>query len=343
MSLLEREYAIRALAHLPKFRQVTGSDFKLNCRCPICGDSQKDMHKARFWAYPTKDGTSMRVHCFNCDVDMYLSKYLKEYEEDLYREYLLEWRKEQALGKTSAPKVEISEKIKAKMPVIERLDFCERLDRLSEDHPIVKYVKNRCIPQNVWHRLWFTMQWPALCNSIKPGTYANETNEPRLVIPIYNSNKEIESFQGRTLRKDAPQKYITIKSHDDATKIYGLDTVDARQRVWVMEGPIDSLFVPNAIAITGGSLDLNMVPFKETRVWVMDSEQRHPDTIKRMTRLIEAGESVVFWDKAPWPSKDINDMVKDDGATPEEILAYMNANISQGLMAKMRLSRYARA
>lgn len=343
MSYVDKEFAVRALSFQSKFRQVSGSNFKLNCRCPICGDSQKDPNKARFWAYPTKDGDAVRVHCFNCDEDMFLSKYLKEYESDLYREYLVEKRKEQAFGRQQVAKVEVSEKLNAKMPVIEKLNFCERLDRLPVEHPIVKYVKGRCIPEARWDRLWFTMQWPALVNSVNPGTYKNETNEPRLVIPIFNSNKEIESFQGRALRKDAPQKYITIKVHDDATKIYGLDTADSRHIVWVMEGPIDSLFIPNAIAITGGSLDLNTVPFAETRVWVMDSEQRHPDTIKRMTRLIEAGEKVVFWDKAPWPSKDINEMIQDDGATPEAILTYMKENIASGLMAKMRLSKYSRA
>lgn len=342
MNLVDREFALRAFQHLPKFRQVSGSDFKLNARCPICGDSQKDEHKARFWAYPAKDG-NMRVHCFNCEADYWLSKYLKEFEEDLYREYILEIRKEKTFAKPERKEVEVSDKFKAKMPVIEKLEYCTRLDRLQPDHPIIKYVRSRFIPENQWHRLWFTMQWPALVNSVKPGTYSNETNEPRLVIPIFNSNKDIESFQGRALRKDAPQKYITIKAHDDATKIYGLDTVDERKRVWVMEGPIDSLFIPNSIAITGGSMDLNIVPFKETRVWVMDNEARKPDTIKRMTKLVNAGERILFWDKAPWPSKDINDMIKDDGATPEQILDYMNKNTEQGLMAKMRLSRYARS
>lgn len=341
MSWVNKEFAIRALSHLPKFRQVNGSVFKLNCRCNVCGDSEKNIHKARFWAFETKTG-DIRLHCFNCAYSDWLSKYLKEYEEELYREYLLEWRKEQSLGRTQQPAVEVSEKIKAKMPTIEKLEFCERLDKLPETHPIVKYVANRKIPKERWNRLWFTNNWQALCNSIKPGTYANEKNEPRLVIPIYNVNKEIESFQGRALRKDAPQKYITIKSNEDATKIYGLDTADDRKRVWVMEGPIDSLFIPNAIAITGGQIALDVVPFKETRVWVMDSEQRHKDTIKRMERLIEAGERIVFWDKSPWPSKDINEMIINDGATVENILEYMNANIAQGLMAKMRLSRYAR-
>lgn len=341
MSWVDKEFAIRAFSHMPRFRQVPGSDFKINCRCPICGDSLKDSHKARFWAYPSKDGDSIRIHCFNCDVDMWLKKYLQEYDEELYREYIMEKRKEQVFSKP-VPKIEISDKFKAKMPIIEKLEFCERLDKLPDEHPIIKYVQTRCIPRNRWNRLWFTMQWPALCNSIKPGTYKNETNEPRLVIPIFNSNKEIESFQGRALRKDAPQKYITIKAHDEATKIYGLDTVDERHTVWVLEGPIDSLFIPNSIAITGGQLSLDVVPFKETRIWVMDAEARHPDTIKRMKRLIEAGERIVFWDRAPWPSKDINEMIQDDGATPEQVLEYMKSNNEQGLMARMRFSKYAK-
>ncbi|AZV01084.1 DNA primase subunit [Escherichia phage vB_EcoM_005] len=84
MSFVDREFALRAFQTLPKFRQVTGSDFKLNARCPICGDSQKDEHKARFWAYPVNDGGIM-LHCFNCDASLGIKKYLYEYEPDLYR------------------------------------------------------------------------------------------------------------------------------------------------------------------------------------------------------------------------------------------------------------------
>lgn len=338
MNFVDYEFAERALSVLPRYRRLSGTSFKLNCRCPICGDSKKNEMKARFWCFDTDNG--LRVGCFNCDYKAWFSKFLKEHDESLYREYLLERRKESMYQ----PKVkkEPSEKFKAKMPVIQSLPNCDRLDKLPLDHPIVKYVKSRFIPENKWNRLWFTMQWPALANSVNPGTYKDEKNEPRLVIPIFSRTGEIESFQGRALRKDAPQKYITIKAHDQATKIYGLDTVDESKLVWVMEGPIDSLFVPNSIAITGGSMDLNTVPFKGNRAWIMDNEPRHPDTVKRMKRLIDAGERIVFWDKAPWPSKDINDMIIDDGAKPEEILSYMNMNIASGLLAKMRMSHYAK-
>lgn len=57
-----------------------------------------------------------------------------------------------------------------------------------------------------------------MVNSIAPGTYKKEISEPRLVIPIYNANGKAESFQGRALKKDAPQKYITIKAYPEATK-----------------------------------------------------------------------------------------------------------------------------
>ena len=74
----------------------------------------------------------------------------------------------------------------------------------------------------------------------------------------------------------------------------------------------------------------------------MDNEPRHPDTIARMKRLVDAGERVMFWDRAPWRSKDVNDMVMKENATPQEILEYMKQNISSGLHAKMRLSRYSK-
>lgn len=339
-SWVDNEFAERLLCTFPRFRRVSAVPFKLNCRCPICGDSAKDEFKARFWAYEHKKSGLLRVHCFNCDEDLLFSKFLQNQDESLYREYVMEKRKERLFtsGTKEPTNTGPSEKITSKL-VIEKLDYCERLDRLPKDHPIVRYVKNRRIPESKWNRLWFTTQWPALCNSIKPGTYAKELNEPRLVIPIYNKDKKMESFQGRALRKDAPQKYITIKAHDDATKIYGLDTVDGTKDVFAMEGPIDSLFLDNAIAITGGSLDLNTVPFKDTRIWVLDNEPRHPDTAKRVKKLVEAGERVAFWDKAPWKSKDVNDMVMKENADPHEIKEYLLANTESGLMAKLRMNR----
>jgi hypothetical protein len=224
--------------------------------------------------------------------------------------------------------------------IIEKLDFCERLDRLPTNHPIIKYVVNRAIPKSAYKRLWFTANWQEMVNATKP-TFDNPRQECRLVIPIYNKEHKIEAYQGRALSSLARQKYMTIKAHEDASKVYGVDMVDdSKQWVYVMEGPIDSLFIPNAIAITGGSLDLDQVPYKDKRIWVLDNEPRHNDTIKRMEKLIAAGERVCFWDEAPWHSKDINDMVAKEGADPRDVEEYIVDNWAVGLLAQLRMSKY---
>lgn len=335
MFLADLDFAERAMMHLPKFRRVANGK-KFNARCPICGDSATDMSKARFWMYEHKG--VLRAGCFNCGYNKPMGNYLKDYEPDLYREWLLERRKEKD---TYKPAVKEVKQCTAKMPVIEKLNFCERLDTLPENHPIVKYVANRALPKEVYGRLWFTMDWRKLCNSVNPGTYQKELQEPRLVIPIFDDKKQIQSFQGRALRKD-PNKYITIKAHPEASKIYGLDTINPNKTVYFMEGPLDSLFIDNAGAITGGSLALSEVPFKSTRVWVMDNEPRHPDTTKRIANLLEAGERVVLWDRSPWHSKDVNDMILKDGATKEQIQQYFKDNTVSGLAAKMRFKKWCK-
>lgn len=327
--------AEEAMFRLQGYKKV--AQRKWNARCPVCGDSQTDMSKTRFWIYEYKG--DLRAGCFNCNYNRTLGAYLKEYEVDLYRKWLLERRRESGHAEPE-PKSEPVQ-CKAKMPIIERLQFCERLDRLPRNHPIVIYALKRCIPENKLDRLWFTMEWRKLVNSVNPGTYKNETNEPRLVIPMFNDKKEIQAFQGRALRND-PNKYITIKAHADVSKIYGLDTINPSEPVYMMEGPIDSLFIRNAGAITGGQMSLDEVPFANKRVWVLDNEPHHPDTCKRLQKLIDANERVVLWDRAPWHSKDVNDMIMKENATAEQIEQYFKDNTIQGLTAKLRFSKWKR-
>lgn len=341
-SFVDNEFALRYFSYQRNFKQVSTMPYKLNCSCPICGDSSTDSYKARFWYYIWKD--SSLVHCFNCDYSSGFSNFLREQDEVLFRDYLLEKRKEETFGRKETfveKEIDVSEKLNSKL-IIEKLEFCERLDRLPENHPIIKYVQNRAIPEHAYKRLWFTSQWQELVNQTKQ-TFDNPKTECRLVIPIYNKNKKIESYQGRALTSKARQKYMTIKANDDSSKIYGVDQVnDSLPWVYVFEGPIDSLFIQNGIAITGGSLDLNVVPYPDKRIWVMDNEPRHPDTIKRMNKLIEAGEKVLFWDAAPWVSKDINDMVAKENACPDEIKNYIDENWEFGIMAKLRMNKFCK-
>ncbi|ASD52015.1 DNA primase [Pseudomonas phage PspYZU05] len=342
---LEQEFAYRAISYRPRFKQMPGSKFKLNCRCMICGDSAESEFKARFWIYE-KNGR-INVKCFNCDYSNSLIGYLREEDEDLYREYLIEKRKESGgeRPKTVSPEYsklilkESTENIKTELE--SKLEkYCQCLTDLPLNHPIVKYVQARHIPEKLFNRFYFTKDWRGFVNACSPGTYPDASGECRLVIPIWNADNVLESFQGRALVKDAKNKYITIKSHDNASKVYGCNLVKDGT-VFVMEGPIDSMFIDNAIAITGGTLDLGEIPYANRRIFALDNEPRHPDTMKRLKRLIEAGEKVVLWDNWKIPGKDINDYIKN-GATPESIVQYMVLNSFSGLIAKHRFAKYCK-
>jgi len=217
------------------------------------------------------------------------------------------------------------------------LPYCMRLDEIDEEHAIVKYVIDRKIPRNKWHRLFFTTNFIKLANYASPNMYKIEYPEPRLVIPIYNENGGIESFQGRALKDGARDKYLTVKFNENATKIYGLDTVDPSKTAYFLEGQIDSLFIDNGLAITGGNISTDEIDrvYKGDRAFIMDNEDRHPDTIQRIEKLLRSGEKIVLFDKVSWKGKDINQFVID-GISIREINEYIKANTLEGAVAMAR-------
>lgn len=338
MGWVDKEYAELSMRHLPRFRNASvGTNFKLNSRCPVCGDSSKDELKARFWAYSNSQDDSIVLHCYNCGYHNYLGNFLRDYNSELYKDYIVE-----KFGSHKKEKPEYSFDSVLPIKYIERLEHCERCDALDENHPILKYLRKRKIPSNKFHKLWFTIEWRKLVNSVHPGTYKNESREARLVIPMFNKEGKIESMQGRALKSNDPNKYITIKACENASKIYGLDGVDEKKMVYFLEGPIDTLFLENSCAITGGSLSLDVVPYKDNRAFVLDNEPRHPDTIKRMRSLIDKGENIVLWDKAPWVTSDINDMLVKENANLEEVVNYIKNNVVYGLEARLRFEKWAK-
>lgn len=320
------------------FKELKTRAFTLVCSCPVCGDSKKDSFQARFRCYEYND--NLRIGCFNCGLNLPIGEFLKEHRPDEFRQWLLERRKEQGGGARQAVTWKPKEE---PIPVIQSIPYSERLDTLPENHPIIRYVVDRCIPKSKWRYLWFTMEFQKLANFVKEETFRFPKTEPRLVIPIFNEQGKIESLQGRALRKDyGNAKYMTIKTHEMANKIYGMERADPTKTVWFMEGPIDSLFIDNACAITGGSMGLAEVPYESSRVWALDNEPRAQHTMERLEKLIDAGEKVVLWDRCPWLYKDINDMVQKGGATPEQITQYMIDNTVSGNMAKFRFNRWAK-
>lgn len=337
ITLLEKEIAQEIALTYERCKTQSLNPVKINFRCPHCGDSTRRASMTRGWFY--EHDNALRYGCFNCNYNLPIGSYLKNH----FPEHFRRWLRDRRGG--SEVKIESNrekELFSIKKEIVETLPFCENLDDLVDEHPAKKYMLDRMIPSDKLKLFWFTMDWKKIANHVFKGTYDDDSErEPRIVIPIYNKDNKIESIQGRALRKSENIRYITIKAFEDASKIFGVERVDnSSDPVFVFEGPIDSVFIKNGIAMSGGQVDIDVVPFRDRRVWVLDNENRSPDTMTRYQKLIDQGERVVLWDKAPWTMKDINDMVQKENANPVDIYDYLCNNIVSGLRATNRFTRW---
>jgi hypothetical protein len=217
----------------------------------------------------------------------------------------------------------------------------EFISKLPQSHYAVEYVASRKIPSDQWSRLLFTERYKDFCDEVYPKHGKKLTNEGRLVIPFYNPQGALIAVSGRAFN-DRGIRYITIRTNtDDSKLIYGLDKVDQSKPVYVVEGPLDSLFLTNAVA----SGDANLIGVTKHLsaaqvTLVFDNENRNKEIVKQMVEAIKLGHNVVVWPE--WlHAKDINAMVLA-GYPIEGIRDIIYKNTFSGLTALTHLNFWKR-
>ena len=332
MLFVDGKYAKMLAPKLRNFKQK--DDYSWNFSCPVCGDSKKNLSKAR--GYLFKHKTGLVYKCHNCGYTGSLGKLIKYLDEGLYKEYCLENYKESGAPRTAHKSV--ADAIPA---VINPIDFTDeilsplkRIDKLSLTHPAVKYCINRKIPSKHWHLLYFCTRFKHYVNSLIPNKFEKIDNDhPRLIIPYFTSHGKCFAFQGRAFGPEEP-KYFTIKLDESEEKIFGMERLNYARRVYITEGPIDSLFIPNAVAVAGSSFNIPTVKALMTNATIVyDNEPRSPELTKLIEKSIESGYNICLWPDTV-EEKDINDMIKA-GRTPEDILEIINANTYSGAEARL--------
>lgn len=332
MIWLQEKYLLLISASLQLFKKRNQNTYSF--RCPYCGDSKKNKTKARGNIYPKSD--DLNYHCFNCGTSRSFDWFLKDQNVQLYNEYRLENMKE---GGTKAP---LSSKPKPK-PAVETKSIFKGYSRISElnlDHFAKKFVIQRQIPGRFHGSLYFVPKFKSFVNSIIPGKITGNKDGPRLVIPFYSYGNKLAGFQGRALDTD-PVRYITVVTDDQIPKAFNLNKVDMNKRFYVTEGPIDSMFLDNAIAIAGADLEGGVRKLngnKENCVLVYDNEPRNPDIVDRMYQAAKRNFSIVVWPNH-LTQKDINDMVLA-GYAPSVVQSIIDRNTYSGLQAELALTSW---
>ena len=319
MDFVDVKY-INLISHrFQKFKKVKNNLY--NFRCPICGDSQRNKSKARGYLYQVKNNTNFKCH--NCGVNISFNNFLKQIDPNVYKQYTFEKFKEGNSGKNFVVE---EPKFKFDAP-----QFKPKLDlpKASENADALEYLKNRKLNPN---KFYYTDKFKLWINSIKKVFDDTVKDEPRIIIPLFYQNTLV-GVQGRALNSNKI-KYITIMFDDDAPKIYGLDEVQKTQTTYITEGPFDSTFIPNSIAMCGADGDVAKWGISD-RVWIYDNEPRNKDIVSRISKCISDGEKVVIWPSSI-NEKDINDMV----LSGLDVKSVIELNTYSALEAKLKFTTW---
>ena len=315
MDLVDSKYIGLVSSRLEKFKRVKGDLY--NFRCPLCGDSKKHKNKARGYIYPLK--SDMNYKCHNCGASSTFSNFLKQIDTTLHKQYVFEKFKE---GKTGKGSIIEEPKFDFKKPV-----FKQKIDlpKASEVPVAKKYLEKR--------QFYFTNKFKQWVNTQKKTFDTIGRDESRIIIPMYDTERNLIGFQGRSLGPNSV-KYITCMLNEEAPKVYGLDKINKDKTIYVVEGPFDSTFVENSIAMCGSDGGLENIK-RSSLVYVYDNEPRNKEIVGRIENCINKGERVIIW-----PSgiiqKDINDMVM----AGHDIMPILRTNIYSNLEAKIKFNNW---
>jgi predicted RNA-binding Zn-ribbon protein involved in translation (DUF1610 family) len=319
MDFVDVKYINLISSRFQKFKRVKNNLY--NFRCPICGDSQTNKNKARGYLYQIKNNTNYKCH--NCGVNVSFNNFLKQIDTQIHKQYIFEKFKEGNTGKnftTQAPVLKFeAPKFKPKLD----------LPKASENPDAKAYLEKRKLNCNNYYYAERFKEWT---NSLRPTFDFVGKDEPRIIIPLFYQNTLV-GFQGRALGSNKV-KYITIMLTDDAPKIYGLDKVEKNKNVYITEGPFDSTFISNSIALCGADGDIDKWGISNP-VWIYDNEPRNREILSRISRVIEIGQKVVIW-PSTIKEKDINDMI----LSGLDVQSVIESNTYSGLEAKLKFTTW---
>ena len=320
MDLTDTKYIGLVSSRLPKFKKVKADLY--NFRCPLCGDSQKHKNKARGYIYAKKADANYKCH--NCGASTTFSNFLKVVDPTLQKQYVFEKFQTRNTGKGSIieePKLEF------KKPV-----FRKKIDlpRASEVKIAKQYLDNRKLDPT---KFYYTDKFKEWTNTQKQTFDYIGKDEPRIIIPMYDSTKKLIGFQGRSLIPNSV-KYITIMIDEEAPKIYGLDKINKEKPIYIIEGPFDSSLVENSIAMCGADVDIGSLGWSDY-IYVYDNEPRSREITTRIRKTIDGGDKVVIWPTSI-EEKDVNDMILGG----HDVMGMLKSNTYSGLKAKIKFNNW---
>jgi transcription elongation factor Elf1 len=336
MSIItDTKYLSLLSPRLERFKKVR--DYLWNFRCPQCGDSHKSKSKARGYVYRKK--TDLFFKCHNCGVGQSVGNLIKDLDPFLHKQYIMERYRAGETGQRKSKAPEFKFETPTFKPKETNIDL-PSIESLPKEHYARVYYEGREIPQQFMDKIFYAEDFKNWALSVCQVDYSNLMGkEPRLVIPFFDKDNQLIGAQGRALQ-ESKIRYVTVKVHEDAPKVFGLERWNSDQHTYLVEGPIDSLFLPNCLAMAGADMsDLTLIDKNKTTL-IFDNEPRNFQIVKSMVRFLKNGWKIVVWPDSII-SKDINDMVLSS-IKDARLVKIINTNTYSGQRGEWEVKSWKR-
>lgn len=341
MSFTDTKYLNLISSRLRNFKKK--SDSLWNFSCPLCGDSEKNPLKARGYVYERQN--NLFYKCHNCGAGTTFSNFLKQVDENQHKQYI---RDNYESGRSKFAPVEKPIKeiplerrdpvpFHLLLPTIEQLD--KIVTRKKIKHDAVTYLKYRKIPIQKWNKLYYVADFKKWSEEMAPGLFKDFTKDfDAIIIPFVNKKQELIGYQGRAYNTFNTFRYSTVRLKKDVDMIYGMDQVDLDEHIYIVEGPFDSMFLPNAIALRSSTVQIPREVLKKNNFTIIfDNEPRNFEIIRQLQSYARKGYNICVWNEDM--SKDINQSILD-GHDIGEILQYIKEHTYSDLSAHLELNKW---
>ena len=286
-------------------------------------------------------GNDLFYRCHNCGVGTNAANFLKHVDPSIHGEYVLEkFKSGTGTANTYHRKSSDTPRIVTQPPKFGHIkkrnifEHGEWLSNLPSGHFCLNYAQNRLIPEEHYDKLLFTSNYKLFCDELIPNHDKKLIEDARLVIPFFNYQNELVAVSGRALEtSDRTLRYVTLRTDDSENKlVYGMDRVNLNERVYLVEGPLDSLFLKNCVASGDANLALTVKNIQAKKITlIFDNEKRNKEVCKLIENAIKLNHDVVIWPDNI-DGKDINEMILN-GFSSSEIQEIIDSNTFFGLEA----------
>lgn len=336
-SWIDKKFIQQLSYKLRNFKEISTNPYKVNFSCPYCGDSKKNPNVGR--AYLTEKGDTIFYKCFNCSYSTNSYKLIQFLDSNIFDEFVVAkyLEKNKDSGNDYVPI------LKKEEPKPERNDPLVGLKKaidLKPDHPVAEYLRSRLIPSDQIERLWYAPKFKKWVNSVSPDYFKSiKIDEPRLIIPFFDFDNQCFAVSARSFDPKS-LRYMTIRFDEEQPKLFGLEQVDKTKDIFVTEGPLDSLFLQNAVSFAGSDGVIDKYLPKDKLVIVLDNEPRNLEVTKKYRKFVKGGFRICIWPSSLYgKGKDINDYILN-GLTSDELMDIIRSNTFIGLEAEVAFNNW---